>query len=166
MRINKELLCPVNVPLIRFEGIKVLPIGIISLPVVVGSYPLQINKKMNFLVVDWPTLNRWRATTSTYHLSVKFPAKYGIGEVQGDQLATRECYLAMLAKDKQMQTMNIDERRTLAETIKVLEDVLLDESNPEKFTRIGTSMGEKTKQDCWIPQKEYKCFCLEPRRHA
>ena len=43
--------------------------------------------------------------------------------------------------------MNIEERKTLVEPIEVLEDVSLDESNPEKFTRIGTSMGEKTKQD-------------------
>ena len=38
--------------------------------------------------------------------------------------------------------MNIEERRILAETIEVLEDVPLDESNSKKFT-----MGEKTKQD-------------------
>ena len=84
---------------------------------------------------------------STYHLSIKFPTEYGIGEVQGDQLAARECYLAMLAMDKQIQTMNIEERRMLAEPIEVLEDVLLYESNLEKFTRIGTSMEEKTKRD-------------------
>jgi len=53
----------------------------------------------------------------------------------------------MLAMDKQMHTMNIEERRTVAEPIEVLEDVPLDKSNPEKFTRIGTSMEEKTKQD-------------------
>ena len=91
------------------------------------------------------TLNSWRAATSTYHLSIKFPTKYGIGEVQGDQLAARECYLAMLAMDEQMQMMNIEERRTLAKPIEVLEDVILDESNLERFTRIGTSMEEKTK---------------------
>ena len=134
---------------------KVLPLGTISLPVVVGSYPRKINKEVNFLVVDCSssynaiigrlTLNSWRAATSTYHLSIKFPTKYGIGEVQGDQLAARECYLAMLAMDEQMQTMNIEERRTLAEPIEILEDVILDESNLERFTRIGTSMEEKTK---------------------
>ena len=43
--------------------------------------------------------------------------------------------------------MNIEERRTLAEPIKVLEDVPLDKSNPEKFTRIGMSMREKMKWD-------------------
>jgi len=52
MRINRELLHLVNVPLIGFGGMKVLLVGTISLPVVVGSYPRQINKKVNFLVVD------------------------------------------------------------------------------------------------------------------
>ena len=46
-----------------------------------------------------------------------------------------------------MQTMNIEERRMLAKPIEVLEDVPLDEFNPDKFTRIGTSMEEKAKQD-------------------
>ena len=53
----------------------------------------------------------------------------------------------MMAMDEQMQTMSIKERRTLVEPIEILEDVPLDESNPEKFTKIGTSMGEKTKQE-------------------
>ena len=43
--------------------------------------------------------------------------------------------------------MDIEERRTLVEPIEVLEDVPLDESNLKKFTRIGTSIGEKMKQD-------------------
>ena len=84
---------------------------------------------------------------SIYHLSVKFPTKYGIGKMQGNQLAARECYVAILAMDEQMQTMNIEERRMLVEPIEVLEDVPLDESNSKKFIKIGTSMEEKTKQD-------------------
>ena len=84
---------------------------------------------------------------STYHLFVKFPMEYGLGEVQGDQLAAKKCYLAMLAMDEQMQAMNIEERRTFVELIEVLEDVPLEQSNLEKFTRIETSMEEKTKQD-------------------
>ena len=84
---------------------------------------------------------------STYYLFVKFPMEYGIGEVQGDQLVARECYLAILVMEEQMQTMNIEERRTIAEPIEVLEDVHQDKSNLEGFTRIRTSMVEKTKQD-------------------
>ena len=45
MRINKELLRPVSVPLIGFRGMKLLPIGTISLPIVVGSYPRQSIRK-------------------------------------------------------------------------------------------------------------------------
>ena len=45
-------------------------------------------------------MNNWKAVTSTYHLLVRFPTEYGVGEVQEDQLAARECYLAMLAMDK------------------------------------------------------------------
>ena len=39
IRIDRKLLHPSNIPLIGFEGTKVLPIGTISLPVMVGSYP-------------------------------------------------------------------------------------------------------------------------------
>ena len=62
-------------------------------------------------------------------------------------MAARECYLAMMALDKQVQMMTIEERRFVAEPTEVLEDVPLEEGNPEKFTKIGTSMEEKTKQD-------------------
>ena len=144
-------------PIIGIGGIKVQPIGTISLPVVVGFYPWLKKKEVNFLVVEClssynatigrPTLNSWKAATSTYHLSVKFLAEYGLKEVQGDQLAAKKCYLAMLAMDEQMQTMNIEERRTVVEPMEVLENVPLDKSNPEKFTKIETSMKEKTKQD-------------------
>ena len=43
--------------------------------------------------------------------------------------------------------MSIEERRFVAEPTEILEDVPLEEGNLEKFTRIGTSMEEKTKQD-------------------
>ena len=62
-------------------------------------------------------------------------------------MAARECYLAMMTLDEQVQTMSIEERRFVAEPTEVLEEVPLEEGNPEKFTRIGTSMEEKTKQD-------------------
>ena len=52
----------------------------------------------------------------------------------------------MLAMDEHMQTMSIDERNVTTEPTEVLDDVPLDKSNPEKFTRIGTSMEMKTKQ--------------------
>ena len=70
-----------------------------------------------------------------------------MGQVQRDQLTTIECYLALLAMDEHMQTMSSEERRVIAENTEVLEHIPLEEGNPEKFTRIGISMKEKTKQD-------------------
>ena len=52
-----------------------------------------------------------------------------------------------LTMDEHVQTMSIDERRVTTKPIEALEDVPLDKSNLEKFTRIGTSMKMKTKQD-------------------
>ena len=85
------------------------PLGAVTLLVTVGDYPQQIMKDVTFLVVDYsstyntilghPTLNSWKAVTSTYHLMIKFPTEYGVGEVRGDQLATRECYIAVLEMD-------------------------------------------------------------------
>ena len=83
------------------------PRGIVMLTVTAGSYPLQVTNKHNFLVVDSPssynvikgrlTLNHWKATTSMYCLTVKFPMEHRVGEIKGDQLLARECYQAVLA---------------------------------------------------------------------
>ena len=48
--------------------------------------------------------------TSTYHLTIKFPTEYGVGEVRGDQVVAREFYIAMLEMDDHLQTMSIKEQ--------------------------------------------------------
>ena len=82
MRIERERLVPTNAPLVGFGGTRVYPLGVIAFPVMVGDYPQQITKDVTFLVVDYssaynailgqPTLNSWKAVTSTYHLMIKF----------------------------------------------------------------------------------------------
>ena len=94
MGINRARLTPTNAPLVGFGGTRVLPLGAITFSVTVGDYPQQIIQDVTFLVVDCssaynciigrPTLNSWKAATSTYHLMIKFPTEYGIGELRGD----------------------------------------------------------------------------------
>ena len=94
MGIGKERLIPTNAPLVGFGGTKVLPLGAVTLSIVVGDYPQQITKDVIFLVVDCssaynvilgrPTLNSWKAVTSTYHLMIKFLIDYGVGELRGN----------------------------------------------------------------------------------
>ena len=112
MRLGRDQLRPVNSLLVGFGGMRVQPVGIVTLSMVVGAYPQQVTRDVNFFVVDCsssynaiigrPTLNSWKAVTSTYHLSIKFPTEHEVGQVQGDRLAARECYLAMLAMDEQV----------------------------------------------------------------
>ena len=53
-------------------------------------------------------------------------------------MATRECYIAMLEMDDELQTMNIEEQRAVADPIEGLEEIQLDKSRPERTTRIDT----------------------------
>jgi len=111
---------PTNTPLVRFGGTKVYPFSIVTFLVTVGDYPQKITKDVKFLVVDCsstynailerPTINSWKAVTSIYHLMIKFSIEYRVGEVRGDQVAARECYIAMLEMDGHLQTMNIEEQ--------------------------------------------------------
>ena len=52
MRLGRDQLRPINSPLVGFSGMKVQHVGIITLPVVVGAYPQQVAKDVNFLVID------------------------------------------------------------------------------------------------------------------
>ena len=109
-----------------------------------------------FLVVDCsstynailgrPTLNSWKAVTSTYHLMIKFPIENGVGEVKRDQVVAHECYIAMLEMDDHLQTMCIEEQWTIAELVEGLEEIPLDDSRLKRTTRIGTLASPPVRQ--------------------
>ena len=156
MGIDRARLIPMNAPLVGFGGTKVFPLGAVTLSVTVGDYPQQITRNVMFLVVDCssayngilgrPTLNSWKAATLTYHLMIKFLTEYGIGELRGDQVAARECYIAMLEMEDHQQTMRIEEQQTIAEPVEELEVVTLDESRLERTTRMGTLASQSIRQ--------------------
>ena len=89
MGIARAQLILMNTPLVGFGGTRVFPLGAVTLSVTVGDYPQQITRDITFLVVDClsayngilgpPTLNSWKATTSIYHLMIKFLTEYGLG---------------------------------------------------------------------------------------
>ena len=62
---------------------------------------------------------------------IKFPTEYGVGEVRGNQVAARECYIAMLKIDDHLHIISIEEQRMVAELVERLEEILLDNSRPE-----------------------------------
>ena len=142
LRLDPKRLRPFDSPLVSFNGDRVYPKGIMTLTVTAGSYPVQLTRQVDFLVVDCPTsynifigrptLNKWKAATSTYCLKVKFPTDEGIGEVKGDQVLTRECYQAVLA-GKENHTWVIEEKEE--EKMEALETVELVEGETDKRPR-------------------------------
>ena len=156
MRIDREQLILVNVPLVRFGGTRVHPLGAVTLSITTGDYPQQITRDVTFLVVNCssaynailgrPTLNSWKAVTLTYHLMIKFPTKYRVREVRGDQVMVHKCYIAMLEMDDHLQTICIKEQRMVAEPTEGLEEVLLDDFKPDWITKISTLASPPVRQ--------------------
>ena len=119
LKLDPRRLRPFESPLVSFSGNRVYPKGIVTLTITVGTHLRQLTRQLDFLVVDYPssynviirrpTLNRWKAATSTYCLKVKFPTDNGVGEVKGDQILARECYQAILAA-KENHTWVIEEK--------------------------------------------------------
>ena len=76
--------------LVSFSGGRVYLRGILTLTVMVRTYPVQLTHQLDFLVVDCPssynviigrpTLNKWKAAMSTYCLKVKFPIDNGVAK--------------------------------------------------------------------------------------
>ena len=95
------------------------------------------------VIIGRPTLNRWKATMSTYCLKVKFPIENGIGEVKGDQVLARECYQAVLAA-KENHTWMIEEKED--EKVATLETMKLVDGEPMKTTKVRMTMSSNTKK--------------------
>ena len=62
-------------------------------------------------------------------------------------MAARECYIAMLEMEDHQQTMCIGEQQTTAKSVEELEEISLDESRPERTTRMGTLASPLIRQD-------------------
>ena len=94
MKLDKKRIRPFTSPLVSFTRDRIAPRGIVTLTMIIGTYPAQVTKEIDFLIVDCPStyniilgrpaLNRLRVVTSTYHLKVKFPTAHGVGEIRGD----------------------------------------------------------------------------------
>ena len=98
-------------------------------------------------ILGRPTLNSWTAVTSTYHLMIKFPTDYGIGELRGNQMAAHECYIAMMEMEDQIQALSIEEHRTVTEPVEKLEEIPLDSFDPGRTTKIGTLANTAIRQE-------------------
>ncbi|KAL0294618.1 UNVERIFIED_CONTAM: hypothetical protein Sradi_6877100 [Sesamum radiatum] len=185
MGLESAQLDPVHTPLVGFGGSEVASMGTINLPVSVGEEPRRKTLMVRFLVVDTPFayniimgrpgLNAFRAVVSTYHQKMKFPIKYGIGEVTCDQKEARGCYNFYLqkgevdVKEKRKERENVEgpeQKKFKPEKIESIEEfktVELIAHLPDRVTRIGSGIS-KTVQTMMIEflRKNVDMFAWSP----
>ncbi|KAL0394742.1 UNVERIFIED_CONTAM: Pro-Pol polyprotein [Sesamum latifolium] len=176
MQLGDVSLEKVNTSLYGFAGEVVHPRGMVSLPLMMGVGVTHKTCMLKFLVVDVPsaynvilgrpTLNAFQAVISTYHMKIKFPTPGRVGEVQGDPLQSRKCYVEAVRKG---QKRTSDEAHKGVPPSKKGKDTCAEEAprgtgalakvqpaeellnikiipgHPNKTTRISSQMSEETK---------------------
>ena len=56
MKLDKKRIRPFTSPLLSFTRDRIVLRGIVTLTVIVGTYPAQVTKKIDFLIVNCPSM--------------------------------------------------------------------------------------------------------------
>lgn len=148
----------VNIPRYSFTRNEVKIIGTIDLPVLFGTSPYQmwhvkfhVTKVISSYnaILDRTMLTALKTITSIPYLKIKFSTDFGIGEVVGDQVTVRQCYLStILPKQRHVdnpfvnQVLEID----LKDTLEV----------PTESTSVPMEETEKIKVEVWNSKRVTK----------
>ena len=65
MKLDKEKLLPMEAPLVGFTGDKTYPVGIVTLPITIDTYPKQVSKKLTSSSSIAPQLTTPSSETDT-----------------------------------------------------------------------------------------------------
>ncbi|XP_075658786.1 uncharacterized protein LOC142628612 [Castanea sativa] len=149
MKLDKKRIRPFTSPLVSFTRDRIVPRGIITLTMIAGTYPAQVTKEIDFLIVDCPStyniilgrpaLNKLRVATSTYYLKVKFPTAHRVGEIRGDQVMAKECYQVALASKKN-HTCVINEPKPIPKPSETPQEVEIVPGDLTKVLKIGRTL--------------------------
>ncbi|KAI0515705.1 hypothetical protein KFK09_008371 [Dendrobium nobile] len=163
MGLSREKLQPAAGPLYGFDNRPVRVEGTITLPVVLGEFPRQVEHPILFIVVKSesaynaifgrPLQTIFGAVASIPHLKLKFPTPSGIGTVRGDQQVAQSCYLRQ-AQPYSSVTLSIEDfdlrnedTPQRASPVEDLTCVSLSEEHPSRTVQIGSLLSDTEKKE-------------------
>ncbi|GAV77445.1 hypothetical protein CFOL_v3_20916 [Cephalotus follicularis] len=103
-------------------------------------------------IIGRPGLNLMEAIVSMRHLLMKFPTRFGVREVRGDQQVVRQCYKTAImdkGNDKVLPIANVELRGDVEperpQPVEGVIQVPLEEGNSERVFQVGSQLGEVEK---------------------
>ncbi|GKV40196.1 hypothetical protein SLEP1_g47864 [Rubroshorea leprosula] len=98
------------------------------------------------IVIGRPTLIEIRAVVSQSHLCMKFPTPMGIATLRGNQEVARHCYITSQVMGVEIVD-NRPEDETRATPVEDVEEVLIDDRDPNRKTQIGTRLNPEERAE-------------------
>ncbi|GMH25850.1 hypothetical protein Nepgr_027693 [Nepenthes gracilis] len=116
-------------------------------PLVVSALVLDVYNA----ILGRPCLSTFGAVTSIPHLKIKFPTSFGVGEVLGDQVINRTCYLSQITQDvldRPIEGLDYRDETTLqqAQFCETTDLIPLNPSDLEKCIQIGSMLAEPLRE--------------------
>ncbi|KAH9750796.1 Ribonuclease H [Citrus sinensis] len=159
MRIADLKLDYTNTSLKGFGGGRLVPLGMVELPITIGSSPTERTMILDFMVVDEegpyqmilgrPFLRMSKAVLSNHYLALKYRVNGVVGVVRGDQRIARSCYSSAAREAMQITSLDtrVENKNGRQEPVEDLETVSLGPENPGKTIRIGSRLKGEQKQE-------------------
>ena len=175
MGLRNNDLRPSPNPIYSFTRDSVVLVGVITLPLTVAEYVKESCVMTDFLVIDQPStfnavlgrpsLRALKAITNIYHLLMKFPTPFGVGQMRGNQEEARRCYNQAIKSASRLRQVNVVDQRPPSKgplnntidprspdeeattgPIKDLVDLSMDDKEPTKVLKLEKNLSDELRE--------------------
>ncbi|XP_073309956.1 uncharacterized protein [Primulina huaijiensis] len=159
---------PISTALFGFTGHAILPLGVVNLPLSLGSGDTRKTMIINFVILERPAMAAFMAIASALHQKIKFPVGEAVGDVRGDQKISQKCYVeevrveqksAKIEHTSRPESRGFDQLHLIEEAEEVTSKDVCEElilNPPSGVVRIAQTLEE--------PLKEQLVRCLEKNK--
>ncbi|XP_052290095.1 uncharacterized protein LOC127899963 [Citrus sinensis] len=146
-----------NTSLKGFGGGRLTPMGVIELPITVGTKPFERTMMLDFVVVEErnpyqmilgrPFMRISQCVMSTHYLALKYRINGVVGVVKGDQRMARSCYATAAKETLQVTSLDSrgDSKNGRQELVEKLNEVVVSRNDPSRVVKVGSELGEAIK---------------------